>query len=87
MDRFATLKFAPGPNLSNDRKHVIQPLVVDDLRSMHRPASVERPVGQGKALMHDLQPAIRVITDDDLLPGQWPRDLRRIKNEQHLVVA
>lgn len=48
---------------------------------------VERPIGQRKTLVHDLQAAVRIIANDDFLTRERRCPFRRIENEYHLVIA
>lgn len=73
------LLFSPGLHHRDDRQHVVQPLVVDDRRTMHRSQRVEGSVGQGKALVQDLKPPVRLITDD-FLARQRPGNLDQFEN-------
>ena len=48
---------------------------------------VERPIGQSKTLVHDLQAAVRIIANDDFLTRERRCPFRQIENEYHLVIA
>jgi hypothetical protein len=85
--RLAALQFTSGLHLGDDRQHVVQPLVLDDFRRMHRSQLVEGCVGQGEARIHNLQTSIRIITDNHFLSRQRFSHIRRVENEQNLVIT
>lgn len=48
---------------------------------MHLPQLVEDTVGQGGAVMPDLEPAIGIVVDRHLLACEFPADRVRLKQE------
>lgn len=83
----AALLFPPSLQLSDDRKHVVQTLVLNDFGSVHGAKRVEGPVGQGGSLVSDLEASVGIVADDDLLAGQRLGLFGGIEKEQHLVVV
>lgn len=83
----AALQIAADLHLGNHLQGGVQPLVLDDRRTVNRAQLIEGSVGQGHTLMHDIEAAIRIVADDHLLAGKLLRQFGRVENEHHLVVT
>lgn len=57
----AAFELATGLHLRHHGQNGIQALVADDLRSVDRAEFVEGSIGQGGALVRDLEPAIGIV--------------------------
>lgn len=80
------LRWQLGLHRAAHLQRLAEPLVLDDSALIHPCDPVEGAVGQGQALVADLNSAVREVIDDDLLPRQGARDLVGLEDEHHPVV-